>query len=67
MGYWCDDFDDILGVASELGSDIVDTIQIVGINGESTVEVTIVSIRFPNGAIIENVRVAICDISPPGE
>ena len=50
-------------VASKLGSDIVDTIQIAGIKGESTVEVTIVSVRFPNGDIIEDVRVAICDIS----
>jgi len=54
-------------IASKLGLDIVDTIQIAGINGESTVEVTIVSIRFPNGAIIEDVRVAICDISPGNE
>jgi len=56
-----------LSIASKLGLDIADTIQIASINGESTAEVTIVSIRFPNGAIIEDARVVICDISPGNE
>jgi len=47
------------GAASNLHLDIVDTIQIAGINGESTAEVTVVSIRFPNGAVIKDVWAAI--------
>lgn len=53
--------------AKKLNLDIVDTIQIVGINGESTAEVAVISIRFPNGAVIEDIRVAICGMSPGNE
>jgi len=54
-------------VAKKLKLDIVDTIQITGINGESLAEVAVISIRFPNGAIIQDVRVAICNMSPENE
>jgi len=54
-------------VAEKLKLDIVDTIQIVGINGESLAEVAVMSIHFPNGAVIEDVRVAICSMSPGNE
>ena len=54
-------------VAAKLKLDIVDTIQIVGINGESLAEVAVISIHFPNGAVIEDVRVAICSMSPGNE
>lgn len=54
-------------VAAKLKLDIVDTIQIAGINGESLAEVSIISIRFPNGAIIKDVRVAICSMSMENE
>jgi len=54
-------------VVTKLNLDIVDTIKIAGINGESLAEVAIISIHFPNGAIIEDVRVAICDMSPGNE
>ena len=47
--------------------DIVDTIKIIGINGESVTEVAIISICFPNSAIINDVRVAICNMSPGNE
>ena len=51
-------------IIKKLNLDIVDTVQIAGINGESKAEVTIISIRFPNGAVIEDIRVAICEMSP---
>jgi len=54
-------------IVSKLNLDIVDTVQIAGINGESLAEVAIISIYFPNGAVIEDVRVAICNISPGNE
>jgi len=54
-------------VAEKLKLDIVDSIQITGINGESLAEVAIISIKFPNGAVIKDVRVAICDMSPENE
>jgi predicted aspartyl protease len=54
-------------IVSKLNLDIVDTIQIAGINGVSIAEVAIVSIRFPNGAVIEDVRVAVCKMSPGDE
>jgi len=53
--------------AKKLKLDVLDTIEIVGINGKSLAEVAIISIRFPNGAIIEDVRVAICNMSPENE
>jgi predicted aspartyl protease len=54
-------------VAAKLKLDIVDSIQIVGINGESLAEVAVISIHFPNGAVIEDVRVAICSMSSGNE
>jgi predicted aspartyl protease len=54
-------------IVSKLNLDIVDTIRIAGINGDSIAEVTIVSIRFPNGAVIKDVRVAVCKMSPGDE
>jgi hypothetical protein len=54
-------------VTAKLKLDIVDTIQITGITGESLAEVAVISIHFPNGAVIEDVRVAICDMSPGNE
>ena len=49
-------------VASKLSLDIVDTIEIAGINAESEADVAIVSIRFPNGADIKDIRAAICNM-----
>ena len=54
-------------IAKKLNLDIVDTIQIVGINGESLAEVSVISLRFPNGATIKDIRVAICSMSPENE
>ena len=54
-------------VVSKLKVDIVDTIRIAGINGESVAEVAVISICFPNDAIIKDVRVAVCDMSPGNE
>jgi predicted aspartyl protease len=53
--------------AAKLKLDIVDTIQIAGINGESLAKVAVISIHFPNGAVIEDVRVAICSMSSENE
>ena len=52
---------------SKLNLDIVDTIQIAGINSESMAEVAVISIRFPNGAVIKDIRVAICNMSIENE
>ena len=49
-------------VASKLSLDIVDTIEIAGINAESEADIAIISIRFPNGAEIKDIRVAICNM-----
>ena len=46
----------------ELFSDFYDEV-----NGVSMAEVAVISIRFPNGAVIEDVRVAICSMSPENE
>jgi predicted aspartyl protease len=54
-------------VVAKLNLDIVDTVIIAGINGESIENVAITSIRFPNGAIIEDIRVAICKMTPGNE
>ena len=54
-------------IVSKLNLDVVDAIQIAGINGESLAGVAIVSIYFPNDAVIEDVRVAICNMSPENE
>ena len=54
-------------VVTKLKLDIVDTIRIVGINGESVAEVAIISIRFPNSAVIKDARVAVCDMTPGNE
>jgi hypothetical protein len=54
-------------VITKLKLDIVDKIEIAGINGEIEVEVAIISIRFPNGAVIEDVRAAICNMSSENE
>ena len=54
-------------IVTKLRLDIVDTIRIVGINGESVSEVAIISIRFPNGAEIKDVRVAVCGMTPENE
>jgi predicted aspartyl protease len=54
-------------IVTKLNLDVVDTIQIAGINGDSTAEVAIVSIRFPNGALIKDVRVVICKMAPNNE
>jgi len=53
--------------AAQLNLDIVDTIQIAGITGESMAKVAVISIHFPNGAVIEDVRVAICSMSSGNE
>jgi predicted aspartyl protease len=54
-------------VVSKLNLDIVDTVEIAGINGESEAEVAIISIRFPNSAVIEDVRAAVCKMTPGNE
>jgi len=54
-------------VVSKLKLDIVDTIEIAGINAESVAEVAIISIKFPNDAVINDVRVAVCNMSPHNE
>jgi len=54
-------------VAAKLNLDVVDNIRIAGINSESLVEVAVISIHFPNGAVIEDIRVAICNMSPGNE
>jgi len=54
-------------VVAKLKLDIVDTIQIAGITGESLAKMAVISIHFPNGAVIEDVRVAICGMSPGNE
>jgi len=54
-------------IVRKLNLEIVDTVEIAGINGESLAEVTIISIHFPNGAVIEDIRVAICGMSPGNE
>jgi hypothetical protein len=54
-------------VTRELKLDIVDTIEITGINGNSLAKVAVVSVRFPNGADIRDLRVAVCDMFPGNE
>jgi len=54
-------------IVKKLSLDVVDTINITGINAEGLAEVTIISIHFPNGAVIPDVRVAICNMSPGNE
>ena len=54
-------------IVLKLNLDIVDAIQIAGINSESLAEVAVITLRFPNGAVIEDIRVAICDMFPGNE
>jgi hypothetical protein len=54
-------------VVTKLNLDIVDSVDIAGINGISKAEVTVVSVHFPNGAVINDLRVAVCDMSPDTE
>lgn len=54
-------------VAEKLNLDTVDTVEIEGINGTSQAKVTVVSIHFPNGAFINDLRAAVCDMSPGNE
>jgi predicted aspartyl protease len=53
--------------AEELNLDIVDTIEIAGINGNSIAKVAVASVHFPSGAVIKDLRVAICDMFPGNE
>jgi hypothetical protein len=54
-------------VVSKLQLDTLDVIEIAGITGESFVNTAIISIRFPNGVVIQDIRAAICDMSPGNE
>jgi predicted aspartyl protease len=54
-------------IVKKLNLDIVDTVRIDGINGSSMAEVAVASIHFPNGAVIKDLRVAVCDMSPGNE
>jgi hypothetical protein len=54
-------------IVVKLSLDIVDTVEITGINGDSEAEVTVISVHFPNGAVINDLRVAVCDMSPDTE
>jgi predicted aspartyl protease len=54
-------------VVAKLNLDIVDTIKIVGINGESLAKVAVASVCFPNKMVINDLRVAVCDLSPGNE
>ena len=54
-------------IVSNLKLTIVDTIEIAGINAESEADVAIISIRFPNGVDIKDVRAAICNMPPGNE
>jgi hypothetical protein len=54
-------------VVTKLNLDIVDTVEITGINGVSEAEVAVVSVRFPSGAVINDLRVAVCAMSPDTE
>jgi predicted aspartyl protease len=51
-------------VVKKLNLDIVDTIEIVGINSNDLVDVAIVSIAFPNKALVKDLRVAVCETFP---
>ncbi|MDR3337272.1 MAG: retropepsin-like domain-containing protein [Treponema sp.] len=54
-------------VVAKLNLDIVDTVEITGINGTSVAEVTVISVHFPSSAIINDLRVAVCAMSPETE
>jgi hypothetical protein len=51
-------------VVAKLQLDILDKIGVAGVIGDGLVDTAVVSIRFPNGAVINDVRAAICSISP---
>jgi hypothetical protein len=54
-------------VAAKLQLDILDKIGVAGVIGDGLVDTALVSIRFPNGATINDVRAAICNMSPGNE
>jgi hypothetical protein len=54
-------------VAAKLQLDILDKVGVAGIIGDGLVDTALVSIRFPNGATINDVRAAICSMSPGNE
>ena len=54
-------------IVSKLRLTIVDTVEIAGINAESEADVAVISIRFPNGAEIMDIRVAICNMPSGNE
>jgi hypothetical protein len=54
-------------VAAKLQLDILDKVGVAGIIGDGLVDTALVSIRFPSGATINDVRAAICSMSPGNE
>jgi hypothetical protein len=54
-------------IVAKLNLDMVDTVEITGINGTSVAEVAVISVRFPSGAVINDLRVAVCDMSADTE
>jgi hypothetical protein len=51
-------------IAQELDLDIVDSVPLWAVNSTHIANVSFVSLRFPNGAIFNDVRVRVCPITP---
>jgi hypothetical protein len=51
-------------IAQELCLKPIDIVPVFAINSTHTADVSVVSLRFPNGAIFNDVRVRVCPITP---
>jgi predicted aspartyl protease len=51
-------------IAQELSLKPIDTVSMFAVNSTHTANVSVASLRFPNGIILKDVRVRICPITP---
>jgi len=54
-------------IAQKLGLKVIDTVPIFAVNSLHRTNVSLVSLRFPNGATFDNFRVMVCPITPNTE
>jgi hypothetical protein len=54
-------------IAAKLNLAAVDAAKIEGITGIGTADIVDISVRFPNGAVIKNLRAAVCKFSSETE
>jgi hypothetical protein len=51
-------------IVQELDLDIVDSVQLWAVNSTHIADVSFVSLRFPHGAMFNDIRVRVCPITP---